>query len=76
MNETSASPNIIRSGVVLSYDEEVGLGEIESDDGATFPFHATTIADGTRRVLPGTRVHFVLAFAPRGRIEAAEVTPR
>ncbi len=76
MKPTATSRHVVRSGVVRVYDEEVGLGEVESDDGATFPFHATTIADGTRTILPGTRVHFVLVFAPRGRIEAAEVTPR
>jgi cold shock CspA family protein len=74
VTKAAASPNEIRSGVVRAYDDEVGLGEIESD-GVTFPFHATTIADGTRTILPGTRVCFVVVFAPRGRIEAAEVTP-
>lgn len=75
MSDSVVGARTIRRGRVLAYDENVGFGEIESDGGATYPFHATAIADGTRTIATGTRVHFVLAFAPRGRVEAAEVTP-
>jgi cold shock CspA family protein len=66
----------IHSGTVRAYDEAAGLGEIEADEGARYSFHSTAITDGTRTIAVGRSVHFVLVFAPRGCIEADEVTPR
>ena len=67
-----------RQGTVRSFDERRGLGEIAADDGKTFPFHCTAIADGTRRVAPGTAVEFDVVAGLPGRWEAAaiEVRPR
>ena len=65
-------------GRVRSFDERRGLGEIESDDRTNFPFHCTAIADGTRRIAPGTAVEFDVVAGLPGRWEATaiEVRPR
>ena len=62
-----------RRGRVRTFDERRGVGEIEADDGATLPFHATFIADGTRRIAPGTSVEFDVVAGLPGRWEAAEI---
>ncbi len=76
MSDIGPRTDMIESGWVVAFDEDVGLGEIESDDGGRYAFHATAIADGKRAIAVGTEVHFVVVFAPRGRFEAAKVTPR
>jgi cold shock CspA family protein len=65
-----------RHGTVRSFDERRGRGEIEADDGATFGFHSTSIADGTRRILPGASVEFEVVAGLPGRWEAAEIEAR
>jgi cold shock protein len=62
-----------RRGKVRTFDERRGLGEIESDDGTAFPFHCTAIADGTRRITPGTPVEFDVVAGLPGRWEAAVI---
>ena len=62
-------------GTVTAFDERRGLGTITADDGATYGFHATRIADGTRKIATGTAVTFELAPANLGRWEAAAITP-
>jgi len=62
-----------RSGTVRTFDERRGLGEIESDDGKTFSFHCTAIANGTRRITPGTQVEFDVVAGLPGRWEAARI---
>jgi cold shock CspA family protein len=62
-----------RRGKVRTFDERRGLGEMESDDGKTFPFHSTAIANGTRRIAPGTRVEFDVVAGLPGRWEAARI---
>jgi cold shock CspA family protein len=62
-----------RRGKVRTFDERRGLGEIEADDGVTFPFHSTGIADGTRRIAPGTSVEFEVVAGLPGRWEAAVI---
>lgn len=62
-----------RRGKVRAFDERRGLGEIEVDDGVTFPFHSTAIADGTRRITPGTPVEFEVVAGLPGRWEAAVI---
>ena len=64
------------SGRVVRFDERRGLGEVVSDDGAKFPFHATQIADGSRRIAVGTPVSFLLRAGPVGQYEAAGVNRR
>jgi len=55
------------------FDAQRGLGEIAGDDGTTYPFHATVIADGTRAIAVGTGVEFDVVAGRLGRWEAARV---
>ncbi len=61
-------------GRVVAFDEHVGLGEIEADDGRRYPFHCTRIADGTRTIEVGTPVTFDLTPSHLGRYEATSVS--
>ncbi len=65
-----------RRGRVRSFDERRGRGEIESDDHETFSFHCTAIANGTRRIAPGTPVEFDVVPGLPGRWEAAVIEVR
>jgi cold shock CspA family protein len=65
---------VIRIGVVTEFDEERGLGIVEAD-GVAYPFHCTAIADGSRRISPGTPVAFETAPGHLGRFEARSLTP-
>jgi cold shock CspA family protein len=56
-------------GRVASFDSTRGLGTVTDDSGARYAFHATAIADGTRRVDVGTRVSYSLAPGHGGRHE-------
>jgi cold shock CspA family protein len=62
-----------RRGTVRTFDERRGRGEVVADDGATFGFHSTAIADGTRRITPGTPVEFDVVAGLVGRWEAAAI---
>lgn len=57
-------------GVVVQFDEERGLGSVRDELGRELPFHCTAIADGTRRIEPGTPVDFLSAPGHLGRMEA------
>ena len=57
-------------GRVASFDPTRGLGAVADDDGATYGFHATAIADGSRRIDVGTTVVFTVTPGPRGLYEA------
>ena len=61
-------------GAVSEFDDPRGLGVVRSDDGETFPFHCTALADGSRTVDVGARVVFTVAPGHRGRYEARSVT--
>lgn len=61
-------------GTVVSFDEHLGLGEVSSDRG-TWPFHCTSILDGTRRIAPGTPVVFDVGPGGPGRWEANNLRP-
>jgi len=63
-------------GKVESFDEDVGLGDVRSEDGRLYPFHCTQIGGRTRRVDVGTEVEFAVAPGHRGTWEARSVTPR
>ena len=63
-----------RYGVVVSFDEERGLGEVRGADGTTWPFHCTSIADGSRTIAVGARVRFE-PLARFGRDEAGSIEP-
>lgn len=64
------------TGTVASFDEHRGLGEVAGDDGRTYPFHCTAIADGSRTIDQGTAVRFDVVAGPRGRWEAGAISPR
>ena len=61
-------------GRVVAFDEHVGLGEIEADDGRRYPFHCTRIADGTRTIAVGADVTFEIEPGHLGRWEATAVS--
>jgi len=61
-------------GTVSEFDEGRGRGLVTASDGATFEFHATRLADGTRRIAVGTKVNFEFVPAPHGRWEASRIT--
>ena len=65
-----------RTGTVSAFDEDRGLGEITGDDGTTYPFHCTGIADGTRTIDEGAAVRFGVIAGRLGRWEAWEIESR
>jgi cold shock CspA family protein len=65
-----------RPGVVTAFEEDRGLGTIADAAGASFEFHCTAIADGTRSIEVGTEVTFVLRPGHRGRLEARDLERR
>lgn len=64
-----------RPGVVVEFDDHVGLGTVRLDDGRLLPFHCIEIVDGTRAIEAGVAVTCRPALR-LGRTEAAEVTRR
>jgi len=62
------------SGTVVAFDADAGLGEVRSDDGHTWSFHCTCIADGSRTVAVGSGVHFRVVAWHLGRWEAVDLT--
>lgn len=62
-------------GTVARFDTATGLGEIDGADGATYPFHSTVIADGTRTIEAGTAVEFEVIAGHLGRWEATAIAP-
>ncbi|MEY4995459.1 MAG: Cold-shock DNA-binding domain [Actinomycetota bacterium] len=61
-------------GVVNSFDDRRGLGEITDESGNVWPFHCAEIADGSRHVNIGQRVSFVVKFHVT-RDEAFGISP-
>jgi cold shock CspA family protein len=57
-------------GRVTSFDPRRGLGTLTDDTGTSYGFHATAIADGSRRIEVGQTVMFRVAPGHRGRYEA------
>jgi len=64
------------TGIVTEFDDDAGLGTITADDGTTYAFHCTAIADGTRTIATGTSVEFETRPARHGRWEAAAIASR
>ncbi len=60
---------------MTTFDEPRGLGEIAGDDGATYPFHCTAIADGSRTIDEGSAVRFDVIAGRLGRWEAWAIEP-
>jgi cold shock CspA family protein len=57
-------------GRVASFDPARGLGVVEDENGTNYGFHATAIADGSRRIQVGTAVVFTVTPGHRGLYEA------
>ncbi|MDA8281094.1 MAG: hypothetical protein M0Z63_11885 [Actinomycetota bacterium] len=64
-----------RAGRVVAFDDRRGLGAVCDERGTQFAFHCTAIADGTRRIVVGAPVVFVLVAGHRGRLEAHGIRP-
>ena len=62
------------TGRVIAFDDHVGLGEVESDDGQVYLFHCVEIADGSRTIEVGAAVEFELMLK-LGRFEASRLRP-
>jgi len=62
-------------GTVTAFDEHRGIGELAGDDGATYGFHCTAIADGTRTIDVGAAVEFEVVPGHLGQWEAAAIEP-
>ena len=71
----SLRPGLLRkwSGHVVSFDVDVGVGEVESDSGERFPFHCTAIAGGKRVIEEGVDVVFSLLAYHGGVLQAADL---
>jgi cold shock CspA family protein len=62
------------AGTVTAFSDERGRGVVTSAAGETYEFHATRIADGSRRIAVGTKVTFDVVPALLGRYEASNIT--
>ena len=62
-------------GRVASFDRARGLGTVDDDEGKSLGFHATAIADGSRRIEVGTTVVFTVTPGHRGLYEARSLVP-
>jgi cold shock CspA family protein len=60
-------------GSVIEFDDDRGTGTVAADDGASYFFHCTAIADGSRTIEAGTPVQFRVVAGHLGRWEAADV---
>jgi cold shock CspA family protein len=61
-------------GIVTEFDARRGWGTVTDPVGVEFEFHATAIADGSRRIDPGAEVCFSVVPGHRGRYEARELS--
>ncbi|HUR78213.1 MAG TPA: hypothetical protein VMZ22_09725 [Acidimicrobiales bacterium] len=61
------------TGTVTRFDSAGGLGEITAADGATYPFHCTSIADGSRHAAVDQAVTFTISAGHLGRLEATDI---
>jgi cold shock CspA family protein len=62
-------------GRVVAFDEHVGTGTVEGEDGARLFFHCVGIADRSRRVDVGAAVTYEVVPGQLGRWEAWGVRP-
>jgi cold shock CspA family protein len=69
----SEATQVKMHGTVSRFDSERGLGEITGADGATYAFHSTAIADGSRAIAVGTAVEFDVTAGHLGRWEASAI---
>ena len=64
------------SGRVIAFDPVVGIGGVELVDGRISNFHATAIADGSRRIGIGAEVEVTLRASTNGKWESQNITLR
>ncbi len=64
----------MKTGVVVEFDEHVGLGTVEAETHERYPFHCTQISDGSRTIAVGTTVTFNVVLRHKGT-EAYLLTP-
>ncbi len=57
-------------GRVVEFDDHVGTGTVEGEDGTRLFFHCVAIADGSRRIDVGTAVTYDVVPGRLGRYEA------
>jgi cold shock CspA family protein len=63
-------------GTVIEFDEAAGYGVVGGDQpDARWFFHCTAIADGTRKIAPGTPVRFEVVAGRLGRFEGVNLRP-
>ena len=62
-------------GRVVEFDEHVGTGTVEGEDGTHLFFHCVAIADGSRRIEVGTAVTYDVVPGRLGRYEAWGLRP-
>lgn len=62
-------------GRVVAFDEHVGMGTVEGEDGTRLDFHCVAIADGSRRIDVGAAVTYEVVPGRLGRYEAWGITP-
>lgn len=63
------------AGTVASFEDERGVGEVETAEGRRLFFHCTAIADGSRTIEAGRAVTFEVAPGHLGRWEARDLRP-
>ncbi|MGI8752709.1 MAG: cold shock domain-containing protein [Acidimicrobiales bacterium] len=69
----TAAPMGTAAGIVVTFDEAVGLGTVRTGDGSQLRFHCTQIADGSRTIDPGTPVVFDVIAGRHGCWEAGHL---
>jgi cold shock CspA family protein len=62
-------------GTVDSFDDPRGIGTVRSTAGDLYPFHCTSVADGSRAIAAGTVVSFRVVPGRLGWWEATELRP-
>jgi cold shock CspA family protein len=71
----ASAPGEWRTGTVVEFDFDVGLGGVEDAGGLRYRFHCTQIAGDSRTIEVGTPVAFVVVAGRCGAWEAAGVRP-
>jgi cold shock CspA family protein len=62
-------------GVVESFDDHRGYGEVRSDGGERLFFHSVSISDGSRTIKVGTRIIGQRRTGHLGRDELRAIGP-
>lgn len=60
-------------GIVVEYDTDRGIGEIETTEGLRVSFHCSVLSDGSRLIDEGATVEFTIGAGRLGRWEAVSV---